>query len=227
LLSNNNGHDDKKDDVEEESAWMVSFNNFLSPTECQAVIDLGHEIGYKPSEESEESTVTNTTPITRVSKNAKCSNAKDVCSNHSILSTIMKSIAQNTKIPLDHFDYPEIEVYSEGEEGFKKAGHHSFHHDSDLHESWSMAGRSVLSFYIPLLDVEKGGYLGFPALDYLMVPPRMGQMIVWPNVKSQDPEVRDDRMGKEILSVMKGNLYVLHVKAHQYSYKNAELRGCA
>ena len=89
-----------------------------------------------------------------------------------------------------------------------------------------MAGPTVMSLYIPLTSVTKGGYLGFPALDWLMVPPQAGQMIVWPNVLSKDPEMIDVSMGKEILPVQKGDLYVLHMRAHLHSVKTAVSRGC-
>lgn len=215
-------NNDGKSNDDDGGPWIVRFGNFLKPEECKAIIDLGHSIGLKESnnkmplqQESKDQMLTSSF------KNAKCSQSKELCNDHSVLSSIEERIAKVVSISKDYFEPAEIVLYSGASNGF-----HSLHHDHDIHDSWKLAGPRVLSFYIPLSDVKEGGYLGFPAMDWLMIPPQVGQMIVWPNVLGEDPMTADWKMEKEVLPPQQDDMYVLHIRAHQYNYTSANLRGC-
>jgi hypothetical protein len=68
------------------------------------------------------------------------------------------------------------------------------------------SGTQVLSIYMILEAPIKGGNFGFPQLDWLLVEePQI--LLVWPNVKSLDPESSLERMKSEQLPVEKGQLY--------------------
>merc|ERR1711971_503235 len=90
------------------------------------------------------------------------------------LRSIIDRISEITNIPVNHFEPAEVKLYSE------KKGYQSFQGQQfDIHDTWKMAGQKVLSIYIPLTNEDvQGGYLGFPELDWLMIPPSPGQMIL-------------------------------------------------
>ncbi len=222
LDSANKLNNDDQNDDNGGGSWMVRFGNFLTPEECKAIINLGHTIGLEESnnkmplhEKSKEQKPTSSF------KNAKCSHSLELCNDHSVLSSIKERVTKILSISQDYFEPVEIVLYPGSSSGF-----HSLHHDYDIHDNWKLAGPRVLSLYITLSDVEAGGYLGFPVIDWLMIPPRAGQMVMWPNVLSREPMTVDEKMAKEILPPRQGDLYVLHVRIHQYNYTSARLRGC-
>ena len=214
-----------------EGTWLVKFENVLSADDCNALIELGKEIGFTTSTEhksidskdAKNSKKQQQHTPTRSFKTAQIVKYLDTMEEGfyiNVLTEIMERIAKITRIPIDYFEPPEINLYPESN------GFYSFHHDFDPHESYQMAGHKMLSFYIPLSSVEAGGYLGFPRLDWMMIPPIAGQMIVWPNVFSRDNNEVNENVGKEILPVRMGDLYVLHIYAHQHDFKTADSRGC-
>mmetsp|Transcript_10722 Transcript_10722/g.16178 ORF Transcript_10722/g.16178 Transcript_10722/m.16178 type:complete len:514 (-) Transcript_10722:657-2198(-) len=206
----------------EGGSWMVRFGNFLTSEECKAIANLGHTMGLEEK--------SNNTPLgekrkereaTYSFKQAKCSQSIELCNDHKTLSSVQERISNLMSISQDYFEPAEIVLYPGGSNGF-----HTVHHDYDFHDSWKSAGPRVLSLYIPLSDVEAGGYLGFPILDWLMIPPQAGQLILWPNVLSENLMEVDERMAKEVLPPRQGDLYVLHVRIHLYNYTSASMEGC-
>ncbi len=197
---------------------ILRFDNFLSDGECNALIDLGKKIGWTNSTLSIEN---NKGSPSQSSMVAECSNSIDMCNDDNVLSVILKNIAEVTNIPLQHFEPAKILHYPE------LIGFHSFHQENDAHDSWKMAGPRVLTIHIPLSNAKKGGYLGFPGLDWLMIPSSQGQMILWSNVLHNDPGMFDAKMGNEILPVQEGDLYVLQIHVRQYNFETAHAQGCA
>ena len=205
--------------------WILRLGNFLSNEECNSIIDLGHTLGWTNS----TSNVSNEAPkklkkqkeLLESSNTAKCSDFMNACNSHSVLSSVIKKLSLLTQIPLKYFEPAELKLYPESN------GYHTFHHANNVHDNWLMAGPRVLSINIPLSNVGKGGYLGFPALDWLMVPPSAGQLVLWPNVLSKDTEIFDERMGREVLPVQGGDLYVLQLHVRLFDYEVATSRGCA
>lgn len=197
---------------------ILRFVKFLSDGECNALVDLGNKIGWTNSTLSTETIGGSPSQSSMVSE---CSNSIDMCKDDNVLSMILKKIAEVTNIPLQHFEPAKILHYPES------IGFHSFHQANDAHDSWKMAGPRVLTIYIPLSNAKKGGYLGFPGLDWLMIPSSQGQMILWSNVLHNDPELFDEKMGNEILPVQEGDLYVLQIHVRQYDFETARAQGCA
>lgn len=212
-----------------DSSWIVKLDNVVSAEECQSTIDIGNEVGWTDfsSEITDESHFVpgnddNDKPKYSF-KSAKCggTNADMKCDDYSTISNIQKRISDLTQIPLAYFEPSEIIQFPESN------GYQSLQHNYDLHDIWKIVGPRVLSFYIPLTSVEKGGYMGFPSLDWLMIHPKAGQMILWSNVMSNDPTVMNEKMANEVLPVQKGNLYLLRIHVRQYDYNSAKSRGYA
>ena len=207
--------------VKDSKSWVAKFDSFLSIEESNAIIDLGKKIGWK---DVSDSTTSSKQKSTKSFQSAKCSNSKKgKCAKNKNLRSIIERISEITNIPMNHFEPAEVKLYSE------KKGYQSFQAQQfDIHDTWKMAGQKVLSIYIPLTNEDvQGGYLGFPELDWLMIPPSPGQMILMSNVMSKDPELMNPKMHHEILPVQKGDLYVLQIHVRNYDYKMALSRKCA
>jgi ShK domain-like len=111
-------------------------------------------------------------------------------------------------VPESHF---EVEFVR-----YRRGHRFQSHKDGRLHDLWKDGGTRVLSIYIVLESPIKGGNFGFPELDWLLVEDP--QILLWPNVKSFDPESSLERMKSEQLPVVKGQLYAALIWVHEYPY---------
>lgn len=64
-------------------------------------------------------------------------------------------------------------------------------------------GPRILTIFLYLNNVEEGGETRFPLLGVL-VKPKMGNALIWPNVKDEDPDKKDPRTDHEAMPVIKG-----------------------
>eukprot|EP00980_Cylindrotheca_fusiformis_P019753 scaffold6925_cov116-Cylindrotheca_fusiformis.AAC.3 len=96
--------------------------------------------------------------------------------------------------------------------------------DFDVHNGWKPAGSTLLTIFIVLQPATKGGYLGFPELDWLFIEPP--EILIWPNVaddkdKHWNQELQS--MQYEQLPVVEGELYGVFTRVRQYPYENDSL----
>ena len=114
--------------VRGDTPWVVTLENFLSESECLAMIELGAEQGYKRSEDVGSKKVDGTYDSVqsegRTSTNAWCMEA---CYTNNITQGILQRIENLTGIPDSHSEYLQLLKYEEGQ--FYES-HHDFidHH---------------------------------------------------------------------------------------------------
>lgn len=81
-------------------------------------------------------------------------------------------------------------------------------------------GPRILTFYLYLNDVEKGGETNFPRLG-VTVKPKKGRAILWPSVLNEDPNEKDIRSDHQALPVLEGLKFGANAWIHLRDYVNA------
>ena len=144
-------------------------------------------------------------------------------SNETVLETlILGRISSLFHLPTTHFSPFQVNRLNAN----RAHDNSRINHDYNIHDAWKPAGPKVLSFYLTLSSAEEGGELGFPALDWLMIQPNIGQLVMWTSVVSINPEKDDKRMFYEELPVIKGEKHSAHVWVHLYDWQDAEDKQC-
>jgi hypothetical protein len=77
-------------------------------------------------------------------------------------------------------------------------------------EDEAQFGNRIFTVFLYLSDVEEGGQTFFPALN-LTVHPKVGRVVMWPNVLSDIPTEIEDLTKHESLSVVRGEKYGANV----------------
>jgi prolyl 4-hydroxylase len=77
-----------------------------------------------------------------------------------------------------------------------------------------------------LSDVEEGGSTGFPDLDWLLIKPKRGQALLFPNVLDSDPTRADQRMVNEGLPVVSGTKHIAIICIHMREWTAALEQDC-
>jgi 2OG-Fe(II) oxygenase superfamily len=198
--------------------WVLTFDNFFTPDEAQALIDGGKLAGFdrstnqgKMNDLGEMEMVTSTT---RTSSNAWCVGE---CRQLSGVKTMTQRIEQVTGIP--EINYEPFQVLEYQDNQFYK-----MHHDSQGHDP-KPSGNRILTFFLYLSNVEEGGETQFNQLG-IMVKPKLGRALVWPSVLDDQPDFWDDRMYHEAMPVIRGEKYAANHWIHLNDYDGPNRWGC-
>jgi prolyl 4-hydroxylase len=140
--------------------WIVQIDDFLTPTECDTLIELGRRRGYKRSTglnftKNADGTYGNVIDDVRTSSNAWC---LEECHHNETTERILQRIAYLTNIPDINSEYLQLLHYDVGQ--FYKV-----HHDYiDFHRIRAQGVR-LATVFLYLNDVEEGGGTNFPRLN--------------------------------------------------------------
>jgi len=192
--------------------WVITLENFLTDEECDRLKDLGKLEGYARSElqngeddEDEE---------WRTSSNAWC---EEECQSDPIAQRVIRRIGQRTGIPHQYSESLQLLRYSPGQ-------FYSEHHDNSDSSFGIDEGARMITFFLYLNDVEEGGATrltdlhydgedGYPGEDKnrtltpLVIRPKKGMALVWPNINDEDHAYKEERTWHEALPVVKGLKY--------------------
>jgi prolyl 4-hydroxylase len=103
---------------------------------------------------------------------------------------------------------------------------HSLFIDVDLQSTNPrQQGVRILTAYLYLNDVEAGGGTNFDQLDITVMPKR-GRALLWPSVKSSDPNAKDYRTTHQALPVEEGVKYGANAWFHMHDFKTPNKEGC-
>lgn len=105
--------------------WLITFDDFLTPEECQTLIDLGFEAGYERSRDvggqSFDGSFEGKESSGRTSENAWCSSAKK-CRDHEVVERVMNRMSDVMGIPANNSEDLQILRY-------EKSQFYNAHHD--------------------------------------------------------------------------------------------------
>lgn len=201
--------------------WVITFDNFVTAEECEEIIRLGYETGYKRSEDVGKRNVDGTAGSVqskgRTSENAWCSDRNE-CRSKEVPTRIHNRMAQVMGIPAENSEDLQVLKYEVGQ-------FYNTHHDYIPHQRDRQCGPRILTFFIYLSDVEGGGGTNFPKLDITVMPKR-GRALLWPSVLDSDPSVIDNRMKHQALPVEAGTKFAANGWIHLHDYVGPQSRGC-
>lgn len=201
--------------------WVVTFENFLTDEEADALIQLGDKYGYKRSEDvgakKFDGTFESITNDRRTSENAWCSDYAG-CRNEEMAKRIQERIATVIGIPANNSEDLQLLRYEKGQ-------FYRTHHDFIPHQVERQCGPRILTFFLYLSDVEAGGGTNFPNLGITVMPKR-GRALLWPSVLNSNPMKKDGRFMHQALDVEAGVKYAANAWIHQFDYVTPQKTGC-
>ena len=182
--------------------WVITFENFLTPQECQDMIQLGYKYKYKRSEDVGKRKFDGSHDAVqsekRTSYNAWCSDMNG-CRAEELPRAIHERIATVLDIPADNSEDFQMLRYEKG-------AFYRTHHDYIPHQKDRNCGPRILTFFLYLSDVTAGGGTNFPQLD-ITVMPKQGRALLWPSVLNSDPSAVDSRTYHQAMDVEEGIKY--------------------
>ena len=201
--------------------WIVTFDNFVSDEECNALIEYGYAEGYKRSEDVGDVTIDGTYDSTvsdhRTSKNAWL---LDDGEEDPITGPVVERIMTLAGAPYNNSEWLQLLKYEPGE-------YYLEHHDYIVHEAEEERpqGPRILTVFLYLNDVEAGGGTHFGPLG-ITVMPKKGRALVWPSVLDEDPWEMDERTHHEALKVEAGVKYGANAWIHLRDFKKPYEQNC-
>jgi prolyl 4-hydroxylase len=212
-------HNNEPTDDENDAPWVITLDNFISPDECDRLIQLGAEVGYALSADTGrrnfDGSYEKAHHSGRTSTNAFCTGtcATDPTSIH-----VTERMANITGISEKNYEYFQLLRYEEGQ------FYHNHHDFADYHLE-RQYGPRILTILLYLNDVQEGGGTDFPFLGVQVVPQR-GKAVLWPSVRNDDPLAKDQRTEHAALPVIKGLKYAANVWIHQGDFRDTFAKNC-
>ena len=202
-----------------EGPWVIQFDNFLSESETERLIELGHQQTYERSsdvgERQADGTYSKSVNEGRTSTNAWC---LEECYIDPIAREVMDRIVKVTGIPETNSENLQLLRYKTGE-------FYQTHNDFIPYQRDRQSGVRILTFYMYLSEVEEGGGTDFPKLGKTVTPKR-GRAVLWPSVLDSDPNAVDVRTNHQALPVIKGVKYGANAWIHQRDFKGPNSHAC-
>jgi hypothetical protein len=194
--------------------WVLKIENFVTSEEADALVTVAKGLAWQPSPAVASASLKDLSLVRRLSQSAFCKESDDeACAKLEVKLSELFKIEPKFIEPFEFVHYTKMQSFG-------------MHHDYNLHDLWLPVGPRILSMFLCLSDVPGGGAVGFPDLDWLLVPPKKGQLLIWPNVLVGDMTKRHQDMESESLPVTEGEKYGLHTWVRLYDYDRAEKIGC-
>jgi 2OG-Fe(II) oxygenase superfamily len=189
--------------------WIVTIDDFVTAEQAEALIGHGENQTYIRSEDGVELPDGSWTRVEvdwRTSKETFCE-LGTACVVDPVVVKLMENITSTLGMPLSHCDYLQLLKYGPGH-------YYKEHHDYDAHQVYAQAGLRSITWYMYLNDVTKGGETQFPRIP-VRVQPKKGRVLVWSNIRDDDPIEEDIRARHEALPVLEGVKYGATAWFHQ------------
>lgn len=207
----------------EDGPWVVLLNNFVSPAECDRLIELGGELGYHRSADvgakSFDGTTTRKISNSRTSTNAWC---RAHCETDPVAEAVTQRIVNLTGVDSENYEWLQLLQYEVDQ-------YYKVHHDFSEHHLDRQYGSRILTVFLYLNTVIEGGGTNFPNVttNGITVQPQQGRAVIWPSVLDDAPNKKDPRTDHQALPVLKGVKYGANAWIHQRNFKETTKRGCS
>jgi prolyl 4-hydroxylase len=186
----------------------------------------------------------------RTSTNAWCGDT--VCHDDALVGPILVRIEEMTGVPDSNHEWLQLLRYEPGQYYNE---HHDFNDlEGNLYRLKNLVVRNlylnmlclilthhlsycsfsvdrpqgprILTVFLYLSDVEKGGGTQFGKLD-LRVMPKKGRVLIWPSVLDEDFMEMDERTHHEALPVEEGLKFAANSWLHLRDFKKPHHEGCS
>jgi len=203
---------------------IALFENFASEEEIQALIRAGQG-RYKRSQVLDTDTLGPATNIIRTSSNTWCDTPE--CLDNEHVRAVTERVAAVTGVPHENSEFAQLLEYRAcaGEDS-EDCQYYRRHHDYIDADRDRQQGVRILTVFIYLSNVTKGGETAFFTEPGLSVTPKAGRAVMWSQVLDQDPHTKDPRTEHEARPVLEGTKLAANFWIHQRDFKSAHARGC-
>lgn len=200
--------------------WILIIDDFVTPEECNQLIEIGINNGYRRSHDVGEikfdGSFDSVQSEGRTSLNSWCD---DECLGNEHVQNVLQKIVNLTGIPNRNSEHLQLLKYQEGQ-------FYQIHHDFIDHQVYRPMGPRILTVFLYLNTVSEGGETDFPRLG-LTVMPRQGRMIIWPSVYDYNLRLKEPRTYHQALPVLKGNKYGANAWIHLRDFQTPHQLGCS
>lgn len=183
-----------------EGPWVVTFDDFLTPEECDLLIRMGNVEGYERSTDVGkrmfDGSYDKHLSDSRTSQNSWC---REECYENPLGKQVFSKIEKLTGIPEKNSEHLQLLKYEVGQ-------YYKSHHDYISFHTKRQCGVRVLTLFLYLNDVPAGGGTKFDKLNITVMPKR-GKALLWPSVLDEDPNEIDERTYHQALPVEDGVKY--------------------
>jgi hypothetical protein len=203
--------------IEANDPYIFQIDDILTPEECDEFIEMGNTVGWKNSTVDKYDNFNGKHDYQipqRNSETAQC-DTSEACIEK--FNSIIQKFVSLLEVPAAHFEIPQVDRYPPG-------GYYTAHHDFRKHDEYKPAGPRVLSIYLVLSEATSGGSIGFPNMEFMLVKPRRGSLLILPNVGGKLHH--DKLLEKEIMPVREGDLYMLHTHVHLFALASPTEKAC-
>eukprot|EP00483_Globobulimina_turgida_P001970 UN01972 len=132
------------------------------------------------------------------------------CWDNPIINGMAQKAENITRIPKENSEYFQVLRYFEGQYYVQHTDYIVGHLDLPI-------GPRVYTYYIYLNDVEEGGETKFNRLG-AAVKPKRGNVVLWNNVKNEDPFQIEAKANHEALPPIKGVKYGANMWIHMFNF---------
>lgn len=200
--------------------WLMYIDDFLTPQECETLIQLGQQQNYQRSVDTGKRLFDGSYDFKmtdqRTSTNAWCTGP---CDEHNVTRALYQRMEDLIHISNSHYEYLQLLRYEVGQ-------FYAAHHDYVPFHLQRSFGVRILTVFFYLNTVEKGGGTHFPQLG-ITIQPKQGRVVLWPSVYPDDPDRRDLSTEHEALPVEVGVKYAANAWVHRRDFKTPFHQGCS
>jgi len=203
---------------------VALFENFASAEEVQALVRVGQG-RFKRSTVLDYGTMGSVTNAIRTSSNTWCDTPECLDDEH--VRRVTERVAAVTGIPHQNAEFAQLLEYracstADGPD----CQFYKRHHDYIDADRERQQGVRILTVFIYLSNVSKGGETAFFTEPGLEVTPQAGRAVMWSQVLDAEPHVKDPRTEHEARPVLEGTKLAANFWIHQRDFKAAHARGC-
>jgi len=185
--------------------WVITIDDFLSPSECEDILNAGSLKGSAWARSQAGDGV----QAARTSSTAWC---KGACLQNPTVQTVEQRVSTLLGgIPMENAEPMQVLRYELGQ--FYKV-----HHDQNSPRS-SAWGPRMFTVFMYIGDGYEGGLTHFPKLN-ITIPAKKGAACVWTSVLDSDPYQRDDRTDHESLPVEAGVKFGVNYWIHMFPFRS-------
>jgi len=197
--------------------WLIQLQNFVKPEEAKRLIALNRRSFARSTDQGQVNEFGEMQKVISHSRTSSNSWCGQHCESDPLVASIYERIVNVTGVPKSNYESFQVLEY-------KKGQFYRTHHD-DSGGDTTPAGPRILTFFLYLSDVEKGGETDFPNIG-VRAKPKLGSAILWPSMQDSDPTKADMRMYHQAMPVKKGVKYAANAWIHLYDYRVPNLWGC-
>lgn len=197
-----------------EDPLILQFDNFIQPSEADAIMAAGAKMGYQPSEVLDKGHGDWKRSMHRTSSSTHC-HASQPC--WKVMEPLLTRAFPIVGMGERHAEVQLLE-YAEGQ-------YYKSHSDFLGGSENFMAGPRALTLLMYLDDPPEGGETAFPEIG-LTVQAKRGRAILWPSALDQNPRVKDTRTKHQALPVLRGGKHAVNIWYYQRDFWEASSKGC-